>query len=103
MKGCEDAEDNVAKIADFWSDYLGYQVTTEDVPMMMALLKIARASTGKFKADNYIDLAGYCLLYTSYFFFHQYKESRTGHLKERIHEDDRLYTKSVSVLGAWRS
>lgn len=59
MKGCEDAEDNFAKIADFWSDYLGYQVTTEDVPMMMALLKIARASTGKFKADNYIDLAGY--------------------------------------------
>ena len=38
---------------------MGYQVTTEDVPMMMALLKIARASTGKFKADNYIDLAGY--------------------------------------------
>ena len=38
---------------------MGYHVTTEDVPMMMALLKIARASTGKFKADNYIDLAGY--------------------------------------------
>ena len=27
--------------------------------MMMALFKIARASTGKYKADNYIDLAGY--------------------------------------------
>lgn len=52
-------EDNFAKIADFWSDYLGYHVTTEDVPMMMALLKIARAANGKYKADNYIDLAGY--------------------------------------------
>lgn len=52
-------EDNFAKIADLWGAYLGYPVTAEDVSMMMVLLKIARASTGKFKADNYIDLAGY--------------------------------------------
>ncbi len=52
-------EDNFAKIADLWSVYLSYAVTVDDVAMMMALLKIARASTGKFKADNYIDLAGY--------------------------------------------
>ena len=52
-------EDNFAKIADLWGAYLRYPVTAEDVAMMMALLKIARASTGKYKADNYIDLAGY--------------------------------------------
>lgn len=26
---------------------------------MMILLKVARAATGKFNADNYIDIAGY--------------------------------------------
>ena len=52
-------EDNFAKIADLWSIYLRSDIDSEDVSMMMALFKIARASTGKYKADNYIDLAGY--------------------------------------------
>ena len=52
-------EDNFAKIADLWSIYLRSDIDSEDVSMMMALLKIARISTGKYKADNYIDLAGY--------------------------------------------
>lgn len=52
-------EDNFAIIAAFWQTYLGHQISAQDVAAMMALLKIARISTGKYKPDNYIDLAGY--------------------------------------------
>ena len=53
-------EDNFAIIADLWSGYLGNVVLkAEDVAMMMILLKIARIQTGKYKPDNYIDIAGY--------------------------------------------
>ena len=63
---CEDREsqygspeDSFTKIAQFWSDYLGYPITPEDVAMMMTLLKIARIAGGMFKADSYIDACGY--------------------------------------------
>lgn len=51
-------------IARFWEDYLsgkGQQVdiSQKDVAAMMALLKIARIVTGRQKADNWVDLAGY--------------------------------------------
>ena len=53
-------EDNFAIIADLWSGYLGdVRLDAEDVAIMMILLKIARIQTGKFKPDNYIDIAGY--------------------------------------------
>jgi hypothetical protein len=52
-------EDNFALIAQLWYCYKGVPFAAEDVALMMALLKIARISTGKYKADNYIDLAGY--------------------------------------------
>ena len=52
-------EDNFKLIANFWSDYLEVDVSPVDVSMMMALLKIARISTGTFKQDSFIDLAGY--------------------------------------------
>ena len=53
-------EDNFAIIADLWSGYLGdVMLKAEDVAIMMILLKIARIRTGKFKPDNYIDIAGY--------------------------------------------
>ena len=58
-------EENFQKIADFWNTYLnnklilGYELTAKDVAAMMALLKIARISTGNYKADNWVDLAGY--------------------------------------------
>lgn len=54
-------ENNFRLIALLWSDYLGekYIFTPQEVAIMMALLKIARISTGKYKDDNYIDLAGY--------------------------------------------
>lgn len=53
-------EDNFRRIADLWTAYWGgYPFEPKDVAMMMALLKIARITTGKHKDDNYIDLAGY--------------------------------------------
>lgn len=56
-------ENNFRLIADLWNAYLGefdgeLVIKPKDVAMMMALLKIARIKTG-FKADSYIDLAGY--------------------------------------------
>jgi hypothetical protein len=52
-------ENNFAVIAEFWSTYTKHTITAHDVAVMMALLKIARISSGHGKTDNYIDLAGY--------------------------------------------
>ena len=40
-------ESNFLKIADLWSAYYGAPFSANDVAMMMALLKIARISTGQ--------------------------------------------------------
>lgn len=56
-------EDNFRLIAHLWNVYLGLEGFNEiaplDVAMMMALLKIARISTGTGTADSFVDLAGY--------------------------------------------
>ena len=52
-------EDNFAKIADLWTAYSGYPFNSVDVAMMMALLKIARVSSGHGSEDSFVDLAGY--------------------------------------------
>lgn len=58
-------EDNFSTIAKFWNAYLklspqmGRYITPDDVTMMMALLKIARISTGTATEDSFVDLAGY--------------------------------------------
>lgn len=56
-------ESNFARIAAFWSTYLGRKladdIDAKDVAAMLALLKIARIASGHAKADNWIDLAGY--------------------------------------------
>ena len=52
-------EDNFKIIADLWSTYIGTEITSNDVAMMMIMLKIARCKTGRHKDDNYIDIAGY--------------------------------------------
>ena len=52
-------ENNFARIASFWSSYLGYPVEAKDVAAMLALLKIARFASGHAKDDNWVDLAGY--------------------------------------------
>ena len=52
-------EDNFSTIAELWSVYLKTQVSSLDVAMMMALLKIARIKTGTATEDSFVDLAGY--------------------------------------------
>lgn len=62
-------ENNFQTIANFWMDYLVATgkvnfpdlavLDAVDVAAMLALLKIARISSGHGKADNWIDLAGY--------------------------------------------
>ena len=56
-------ERNFSTIADMWNAYLqlgeAEKLYAKDVAAMMALMKIARISSGHAKADNWIDLAGY--------------------------------------------
>lgn len=54
-------ENNFRTIAKLWNTYLGMEsgITATDVAMMMALLKIARISTGQKTKDSFVDLAGY--------------------------------------------
>jgi hypothetical protein len=52
-------EDNFSLIANLWWVYKGVPFSSTDVAMMMALLKVARISTGTGTADSFIDLAGY--------------------------------------------
>lgn len=61
-------EQNFQTIANLWEAYLRVGAVSpgadlcirpEDVAAMLALLKIARISSGHGKADNWIDLAGY--------------------------------------------
>ncbi len=51
-------EDNFAIIADLWSDYLGYPIRPQDVPIMMILLKVARLKK-RYTEDSFIDICGY--------------------------------------------
>lgn len=46
------------RIAGLWGAYLGRAISSRDVGLMMALLKIAREA-GKHKPDNLLDAAGY--------------------------------------------
>lgn len=55
-------EDNFAVIAEFWTTYIGNPISSEDVAIMMALLKIARIRSGNYKADSFIDGVGYLSL-----------------------------------------
>ncbi len=52
-------ENNFRRIAEFWTTYLGFDVSTVDVAAMLAMLKIARIASGNAKEDNWVDLAGY--------------------------------------------
>lgn len=56
-----DPHNNFVVVAKLWTTWLGFEVTSKDVPMMMALFKVARAKSGERK-DNYIDAAGYIAL-----------------------------------------
>lgn len=53
-------EDSFGAIASLWSAYLGRNISPTDVAVMMVLFKMGRVKTGRFKADSWIDAAGYC-------------------------------------------
>jgi predicted nucleic acid-binding protein len=55
------ARESLALTARLWSEYLNFSIDTEEVGMMMVLLKVAR-TRGAAKDDNYIDIAGYAAL-----------------------------------------
>ena len=60
-------EDSFSVIALLWNTYLfhkkeRYILDSEDVAVMMALMKIARITTGSAKSDSYIDCCGYIAL-----------------------------------------
>ena len=56
-------EDAFQLIADYWSAYLKakYDITlvTADVPLLMALMKLARLTTNPHHHDSMVDVAGY--------------------------------------------
>lgn len=54
-------ENNFAVIAQLWDAYCKHKTKIEahDVAVMMVLFKVGRIGTGKPKADNYVDIAGY--------------------------------------------
>lgn len=47
------------KIATMWSAYTDYDINAEQVAIMMAILKIARTTTGGSSPDSYTDGAAY--------------------------------------------
>lgn len=56
-------EDSFQKIADYWSIYLGHQVSAQDVALMMVMLKVARVPDGKKASrDTMVDIAGYAAI-----------------------------------------
>lgn len=54
--------DNLERIAEFWSAYLGVTIDPWQVADMMELLKVARRCSGAFNMDDYVDGAGYAAL-----------------------------------------
>lgn len=55
---------NMERIADLWSSYLGRQITPRDVCAMMILHKVSRIAQKKDEQahDSWIDIAGYASL-----------------------------------------
>ena len=59
-------ERSFERIANYWTEYLGDQmtdrITPQDVAMMMTLFKVAREAN-QHKRDNIVDAAGYLGIY----------------------------------------
>ena len=49
-------------IAKMWSAILGFEISPMRVALMMAALKLARASQNPDHADNWVDACGYIAL-----------------------------------------
>ena len=59
QKDYGDKVQNHKNIARLWSAYLDVPITTENVAIMMCLLKIARTKLGVTSKDTYIDMSAY--------------------------------------------
>ena len=46
------------RVAQLWSAFLGLEIKSEHVPIMMILVKVSREAN-KHKLDNLTDIAGY--------------------------------------------
>ena len=60
-----EAIDNFILIAAYWNAHLGLRnfITVNDVPMMMALMKVARThGDGRKSRDTFVDICGYAAL-----------------------------------------
>lgn len=53
---------NLELIAQFWSAYLGVEITADNVCDMMILLKLSRLKNTPDHEDSMVDLIGYTLL-----------------------------------------
>ena len=51
--------DNLRRISEMWSTYLGTEVAMSDVAMMMILLKVARTVETPCHRDSLVDIIGY--------------------------------------------
>jgi len=51
--------ENLTRIADLWSAYLGVEITASEVCWMMVLVKASRAKVDAEHLDNYVDAHGY--------------------------------------------
>lgn len=55
------SRESFGRIAQFWSSYLGIEVSPIDVANLMILMKVSR-SKGKFHRDSFVDICGYAAL-----------------------------------------
>lgn len=51
--------ENFGQVSEFWSTYLGVEITEVDVAVMMVLMKASRQKAGTNKFDHYADMVGY--------------------------------------------
>jgi hypothetical protein len=59
-----DAESNFVLMAAYWNAHLGLRdyIKVDDVPVMLALMKVARLHGNNKHIDNYVDVCGYMAL-----------------------------------------
>ena len=57
-----DMNTNFAVIGKYWSTHLGIEISSEDVAVMMALLKIARVKANSSTKDSFVEGCGYLAL-----------------------------------------
>ncbi len=56
-----DASESFGRIAAMWSAYLGIEVSSKDVAMLMVLMKVSRHRHSAHE-DDLVDIAGYAAL-----------------------------------------